>query len=116
IERAGGPANGAVMDMVNLAAVLQDGQQIYIPSSPENEPLNTLPLTTFDSSVGERINVNIASAPELETLPGIGPSLAQKIIDHREKNGPFLELEDILDVSGIGAVKFEGIRDLISVR
>jgi competence protein ComEA len=116
IQRAGGPVAGAIMDLINLASPLQDGQQIYIPPSPENESLRASPVNIPDSTEKERININIASAPELETLPGIGPSLAQKIIDHRRKAGPFLQLEDILEVSGIGSAKFEQIRELICVR
>jgi competence protein ComEA len=61
------------------------------------------------------VNINTATAAELETLPGIGPSTAQKIIDYREANGPFETVEDIMDVPTIGEAKFEGIRDLITV-
>jgi competence protein ComEA len=51
----------------------------------------------------------------LDTLPGIGPATAQKIIDHREENGPFASIEDVMDVSGIGEVKFEKMKDLITI-
>ena len=57
----------------------------------------------------------MATAEQLETLPGIGPSTARKIIAHREDNGPFLTIEGVMDVSGIGPAKFEGMKELVSV-
>jgi competence protein ComEA len=65
---------------------------------------------------GELININTATDAELESLPGIGPSLAQNIIEWRDTHGPFLEPEDIIQVSGIGQSKLEQIIDLITVR
>jgi len=62
-----------------------------------------------------KININTASAEELTALPGIGPSYAQRIVEHREKNGPFKRLEDLLNVRGIGDKTFERIRDRITV-
>ena len=61
------------------------------------------------------IDINTASSFELETLPGIGPTTAQKIIDYREANGPFFSIEDIINVSGIGPGTYERIKDLITV-
>ena len=63
----------------------------------------------------ELININFASQPELESLPGIGPTTAKKIIDYREQNGPFLTTEDIINVSGIGPGTYERIKALITV-
>jgi competence protein ComEA len=62
-----------------------------------------------------KININTASADELTTLPGIGPSYAQRIVEHREKNGPFKRVEDLLNVRGIGDKTFERIKDRITV-
>ncbi|OGO15622.1 MAG: hypothetical protein A2Z14_10000 [Chloroflexi bacterium RBG_16_48_8] len=62
------------------------------------------------------MNINTAKGPDLEELPGIGPSLAQEIIEYRQRNGPFSSIEDLLNVSGIGPAKLEQIRDLIAVR
>jgi competence protein ComEA len=64
---------------------------------------------------GERINVNTASAEELTALPGIGPSYAQRIIEYREKNGPFRKVEDLLNVRGIGEKTLERIKDKVTV-
>lgn len=62
-----------------------------------------------------KININTASAEELQALPGIGPSYAQRIVEHREKNGPFKKVEDLLNVRGIGEKTFEKIRDRLTI-
>ncbi|HKQ96916.1 MAG TPA: helix-hairpin-helix domain-containing protein [Candidatus Polarisedimenticolia bacterium] len=62
-----------------------------------------------------KININTASAEELQSLPGIGPSYAQRIVEHREKNGPFKKVEDLLNVRGIGEKTFEKIRDRLTI-
>jgi competence protein ComEA len=73
------------------------------------------PVPDVVTSTTELINLNTASSAELESLPGIGPTTAQKIIDFREQNGPFLNAEDIINVSGIGPGTYERIKDLITV-
>jgi competence protein ComEA len=84
--------------------------QIHIPE--EGEKASSLP--TFPPEPG-RININTASAEELDTLPGIGPVLAQRIIDYRNKEGPFQRVEDLAKVSGIGYRTLEKLRDLITL-
>ncbi len=116
IDAAGGFREDAFLDAMNLAAKLVDGQQVYVPT--EDQPA---PQAQSSGSSGHQtpvflINVNSATAPELERLPGIGPSLAQKIIDCREAHGPFLEPDDLLEVSGIGPSKLDEIRELITYR
>lgn len=64
---------------------------------------------------GEKININTASADDLASLPGIGPSYAQRIVEYREKNGPFHKVEDLLNVRGIGEKTFERIRDRLTL-
>jgi competence protein ComEA len=116
IDAAGGPLEGAVLDLVNLAAAVEDGQQIFIPNElePSLEPFLSLP--NLAPTTTSKININTASAVRLETLPGIGPSLAKKIVEYREAHGPYVKLDDLLNVSGIGPAKLEGIKDLITVR
>ncbi|HEY46629.1 MAG: hypothetical protein AMJ88_10920 [Anaerolineae bacterium SM23_ 63] len=116
IEAAGGPLEEAILDMVNMAAVLEDGQQIYVPVEGDNTTETYSPVPIFVPNSVDKININTAAAAKLETLPGIGPSLAKKIVEYRETHGPFLKIEDLLNVSGIGPSKFESIRDLITIR
>ena len=72
--------------------------------------------STISSSKTTKININKATQTELETIPGIGPSTALKIIDYREENGKFNSIEDIKNVSGIGDAKYEKMKDYITVK
>ncbi len=132
IDAAGGLLTSANVDSINLAALLEDGQQLNIPYKSGSEPVETfseepngedsleLPNDNQDEPVEENtdtdlVNINTASLEELDSLPGIGPTIAQRIIDYREENGPFNTIEDIMNVSGIGPSTFEEIQDLITV-
>jgi competence protein ComEA len=114
VEAAGGPTEEADLERINLALPVTDGQQVHVPRQGDDttpvEPPSRLP-----AAVG-KVNINTADSTTLESLPGIGPSLAQRIIDYREAHGPFERIEDIMDVSGIGEATFEGIQDLIAIR
>jgi competence protein ComEA len=117
IDLAGGPTSKAAMSTINLAAQLEDGQQVFVPRFDEDStpaPAGSSAARAIDP--GQLVNINTAAAPELDLLPGIGPSLAQKIIEHREAFGPFTSVEELINVSGIGPVKLEELRDLITVR
>lgn len=129
IESAGGTTSLADLSQINLAYILEDGQKIYIPSFEDtptsSEYITTDPgenvleedsLSTFSSSVSTPVNINTASQTQLETIPGIGPSTALKIISYRKENGPFQSVEDIKNVKGIGDSKFEEIKDSICVK
>jgi competence protein ComEA len=108
---AGGATAEADLDRVNLARRLHDEEQVYVPEVGEENP-----LAPSGSVSGEGpININAASAAELETLPGIGPTLAQRMVEYREAHGPFGAIEDTMNVRGIGEGLFSDIRELITV-
>ena len=126
IELAGGVREDAYMKDVNLAELLEDGMKIYIPSKEEVENqkesgnyvgnTNTSNKNTTDKNdLNSKVNINTATKEELDTLPGIGESTANKIINYREENGKFKSIEEIKEVSGIGDSKFEQIKDLIEI-
>lgn len=109
---AGGAADDADLNRINLAAPVADGQQVYVPRLGEENPPVQPPSRQL--SAGGLVNINTADATLLESLPGIGPTLAQRILDYRQAHGPFSQIQDIMDVSGIGTGIFEGIQDLIT--
>ena len=124
IDAAGGLLSGANVNSVNLAALLEDGQQLNIPfkdgASPETTSSDdelVLPGATEERDLtvdtGDKININTASLEEFDSLPGIGPTIAQRIVDYRTENGPFQTIEDIMNVSGVGPSTFDNIKDLI---
>jgi competence protein ComEA len=113
IERAGGPRPKADLSLLNLAAPLVDGTQILVPKI--GPAVTGVPGETAPGSSSGLINVNTASATELETLSGIGEVLAATIVEYRTQNGPFASVDDLLDVSGIGPATLEEIRDQVTV-
>ena len=110
VAAAGGFTDLATRELVNLAGILRDGDQVHVPSSEANRLDGALPT----ASGGELINVNTATLEELVTLPNIGPVTAQNLIDYREQAGPYSELADLDDVLGIGPSTLEKLRELIS--
>ena len=127
ISAAGGLTENADISNVNLAYVVEDGTKIRIPSSDEEN--NDEQYITTDSGkdivVSNEnnefpnnifVNINTATQTELEQLPGIGASIATRIIDYRNKNGKFKSIEDIKNVTGIGDSKYEKIKDNIKVK
>lgn len=112
VELAGGLTEKADTSTLNLALVLTDGEKVYVPEEGEAAPQVT---TGETSSSGGLININTATADELETLPGVGEATAAAIIEDRESNGPFSAPEDLMRVSGIGEKKFARIEGMICV-
>ncbi len=114
VAAAGGVRPGADLDRVNLAELLSDGQQVSIPgpgAMPEGEAEDPAGAVTDDG----RVRLNTAGPAELERLPGVGPVLAERIVSHRESVGPFQQVEDLLDVAGIGESKLASLRDHVVV-
>ena len=122
IDAAGGLTAEADVTGLNRAAKVTDGQKIYVPTVGEQQAASAAGGVEGGSASvsGARassglVNINTASAAELQTLSGIGPSMAQSIIDERTKNGAFTSVDDLMRVSGIGEKKFAKIKDCICV-
>lgn len=130
IEKAGGVRDDAYTKDINYALKLEDGMKIYVPtieeSKQEKEEVNinsessnyiisSNNTKTNENSNGQKVNINNADESELDELPGVGPSTAQKIIQYRKENGKFKSIDELKNVSGIGEAKFQKIKDLICV-
>jgi competence protein ComEA len=122
VDAAGGALPGADLPRINLAAPLVDGQQVYVPKPGEEVPVAAgagLPEGSGPGAGGSipggTVDLNTATAEQLDTLPGVGPATAAAIIAHREQHGPFTSVDQLLDVRGIGEAKLEQLRDLVSV-
>jgi competence protein ComEA len=107
IDAAGGVIEDADMERVNLAQLLRDGDQVHVPRVGVESVLPT-------ASGGGVVHVNSATLDELDTLPGVGPALAQAIIDYREANGPFADMAALDEVSGIGPSLLEELEGLVA--
>lgn len=113
VQAAGGPTADADLSRINLAQPVTGGTKIQVPHV--GETLIEPPIDSGEPPSGVLVNINTASKDELISLPQIGPSLAQAIIDYREQYGPFQRIEDIQNVPGIGPGIFEKLKDLITV-
>jgi len=114
LERAGGPALDLDLDRVNLAATLVDGQRQWFPRVGETMPPTAGGSPSAPSSP-TRIDLNHATVEQLDTLPGIGPTLATAIVTDRERRGPFGSVEDLSRVKGLSRSRIDAIRDLVGV-
>lgn len=133
INATGGTTSNADITKINLVYVLEDGMKVNIPNNNDLKEKEDFEFITKNSGDGgdissekiedrssrrdeyEVVNINTATQTELETLPGIGPSIALKIINYRKENGKFSSIDDIKNVSGIGDNKFEELKNYIKV-
>ncbi len=123
IEASGGVTEEADISKVNLAYIVKDAQKIYIPSIYDKEDTEYITVNNGENVIvddkyggkSNMININTATQTELESLSGIGPSTALKIINYREEHGKFKSIEEIKEVPGIGDAKFNSIKDMIEV-
>jgi competence protein ComEA len=116
LDAAGGAVAGADLGVVNLAAVVHDGERIYVPLVGEAIPAVVAGETPPDTTVAAGpVDINTATADQLDVLPGVGPTTAAAIVAHRDENGPFLTVEQLGDVRGIGPAKLDALRGLVTV-
>ena len=129
IEKAGGITKKGDLSKVNLAYVLSDGQKVRIPSVDDKENVEYVTQNSGNNTLieggsqganninlgGGKVNINTATQTELETLTGIGPSLAARIIEYRGQNGKFKKVEELRNVKGIGQSKYDGIKEEVVV-
>jgi competence protein ComEA len=111
IKAAGDSAPGADLSTVNLARVLSDGEQIYVDATI----VNSAGVRISKKARSGPININRATLAQFDSLDGIGPVIAKRIIEYRKVNGPFLTVEDLQKVSGIGVAKFSNIKSKVRV-
>jgi competence protein ComEA len=111
IKAAGDSAPGADLSTINLARVLNDGEQIYVDSTV----VNSSGVRVSKAVHSGPININRATARQLDALDGVGPVIAQRIVDYRKLNGSFLTIDDLQKVSGIGAAKFAQIKAKVRI-
>ncbi len=123
LTAAGGPSATADLERLNLAAPLADGMQLWVPGADEDPPSVVGPTgpppTGAAGEGGEEpiapVDLNAATAADLERLPGVGPATATAILAHRDQHGPFSSVDDLIEVRGIGPAKLEAIRPLVVV-
>lgn len=124
ILAAGGFAAGADRERINQALELKDQQQIHVPRLGEetSQPLiqggmdeRTISTSSTDLTTAGPVNINTATLDQLDDLPGIGPAIAQRIIEYRENIGGFKSVDQVTEVNGIGTAVFDKIKDLITV-
>lgn len=116
VERAGGMAPGADVNKINLAQLVKDGMHIHVPSSAVkvSPPVSYSGNTSIDTiAVAGKTSINRADKTQLDKLPGIGPALAERIIEYRQTNGLFRSIEELRNVQGISDGKYQKIKDQI---
>ena len=119
VRIAGGATSRADLGSINLARPIADGERVYVPRRGEQPPADPGggggASGASSGSSGGKVNINTASESELESLPGIGQVLAQRIVDYRTQHGPFHDVKDLLKVEGIGQKKFDSLKDYVTV-
>jgi competence protein ComEA len=117
VRRAGGARRRADLTQVNLAAELEDGRQVVVPrrapAAASGAP--AVPGAATATTPGVPLNLNTATLEQLDTLSGVGPATAQKIIDYRHEHGGFSSVDELGEVPGIGEVRLAALRDLVRV-
>ena len=115
LARAGGPTRKAEVAAVNLAAPLEDGQQVVVPARGAGPPapVATAGAASASGAVGAQLSLATATAEQLDALDGIGPTLAERILAFRERNGGLRSIEQLREVEGIGEKRFEALKEAL---
>ena len=115
ITLAGGCLPNADMNRINLARKVKDEEMYYVPAIGEELPIE--PATHPSGEIEDgKVNINLADQSKLETLPGIGPAKALKILEYRKEHGSFQSIEEIMNISGIGEKTFANLKEAITIR
>jgi competence protein ComEA len=112
VRRAGGPARGADLQGVNLAAKVADGQQVVVPRKGAATAATGSP---GDAGGGGPVSLNTATPEQLDALEGVGPATAQKILEFRKQHGGFRSVDDLKQITGIGPKKFAALKDKVGM-
>lgn len=114
---AGGPLPGVDLTTLNLARQVTDGEQIVVGQPGGSVPSSAPPGTTPNPAApaGTPVNLNTATLDQLDTLPGVGPVLAQRILDYRTQNGPFTTIDQLQEVPGVGPKKFDSLKPHVRI-
>ena len=117
VQRAGGPRPRADLSQINLAAKLEDGKQVLVPARAPAAATGvaTAPGAAATPAPGVPLNLNTATLEQLDTLSGVGPATAQKILDYRQQHGGFSSVEELGQVPGIGDVRLAALREVVRV-
>ena len=114
MNAVGGVIETADIDRINMAAFLEDGMQVRVPERVVGGSERLQNASAGKNTEGQ-INLNTANEKDLQELPGIGPAMSARIVEYRETNGAFQNIEDIKKVRGIGAAKFEKLKDRVTI-
>lgn len=115
VTMAGGLAPEADVSKINMAQLVKDGMHIHVVAKPVMQGGDDIVVNAGKVKVSTKININTADKSELDALPGIGPSLAERILEYRQTNGSFNDIDELKKVTGIGASKFEKIKDKVTL-
>jgi competence protein ComEA len=113
VAAAGGPIDGVDAAVLPLAAMVSDGQRVYLPKP--GEPVSAAAGVSGSSAAAGPVDLNSATAAQLDALPGIGPATAAAIVAYRDKNGRFKTIDGLLEIKGLGAAKVDALRELVRV-
>jgi len=115
LQRVGGPTRRADLTLVNLAARVQDGQQIVVPVAGGGAPAAGAPGSASGGAPGVKIHLSTATAEQLDEVDGIGPTLAERIIEYRDSHGGFRSIQELAEVEGIGEKRLATLRDALQL-